>query len=384
LTILHNFTGGRDGANPMAGLTLNAAGGLYGTTIAGGANGLGTVFQLVRSGDTWELHSLYAFNGLNNPRDGFSAYAGVVIGPDGLLYGTTHSGGDGNGCMQWYGCGTVFHIAPGRTARAWDEGILHRFGDADGSNPDHGDLAFDHAGHVYGTTRNGGAYQQGAVYELTSNRGIWTETVLHSFSGSPDGASPLSGIVFDREGNLYGTTEDGGANGWGTVYRLMPSGSEWREDVLNSFGNGTDGFTPTAGLILDASGNLYGATQDGGTGGGGTVFELSPLADDSWTFITLTNLLGPSSGGPNSNLIMDNAGNLYGTTSGDGSQLWGSVFKLTWSDGAWSYTSLHDFSGGIDGGTPYSSLAFDANGNLYGTAYSGGAYGYGVVFEITP
>ena len=154
--VLHNFTGGNDGATPVGSLTLDAAGDLYGTTIAGGAKGLGTVFRLAHSGGNWQFYVFYAFNGLNNLSDGISPYAGVVIGPDGLLYGTTHSGGDGNGCMEWHGCGTVFGLRPGRTVQSWADAILHRFGSADGSNPDHGDLIFDPAGNLYGTTRNGG------------------------------------------------------------------------------------------------------------------------------------------------------------------------------------------------------------------------------------
>jgi uncharacterized repeat protein (TIGR03803 family) len=383
-TVVHNFTGGTDGATPMGTLTTDGLGALYGTTIAGGANGLGTVFRLARSGDTWEFYALYAFDGLNNLDDGISPFAGVVIGPDGLLYGTTHSGGDGNGCMEWHGCGTVFDLKPGRTVELWDDVILHRFGSADGSNPDHGDLLFGPGGDIYGTTRNGGDYQQGAVYKMISNRGGWTETVLHSFGGSPDGASPLSELIIDQQGNLYGTTSAGGANGWGAIFRLKPSGSGWSEDLLYSFTNGLDGITPAAGLVLDGAGNLYGATQGGGTGGGGTIFELAPSAGDTWNFSTIANLQGTSSGGPNGALVMDAAGNLYGTTSRDGAYDWGSVFHLTLSNGAWTYHSLHDFTGGMDGGTPDSSLVFDANGNLYGTASAGGASGQGVIFEIAP
>jgi uncharacterized repeat protein (TIGR03803 family) len=384
-TVLHDFTGGNDGAAPAAGVTPDTAGNLYGTTTIGGAMGLGIVFHLARTGDTWRLYPLYAFNGLNDLRDGFDPLAGVVIGRDGEVYGTTHSGGDGNGCMQWYGCGTLFHIAPGRTAHQWQEVIFHRFGDADGSNPDRGDLTFDAAGHLYGTTRNGGAYQQGTVFELTEDpRGFWTENVLYGFAGSPDGAAPLSGIAIDEQGSLYGTTSAGGASGYGAVYRLLNSGSGWTEEVLYSFGNGADGLTPTGGMLVDSAGILYGATQDGGPGAGGVVFELSPLGEDIWSFQTLAELSGPSSGGPASNLIMDNEGNLYGTTVGDGALHWGSVFKLTRSGGGWSYQSLHDFSGGMDGGTPYGRLSVGDHGELYGTASAGGAYGQGVVFEIVP
>ena len=348
-----------------------------------GAWGIGTAYRFWRAADSWHFQALYAFDGLNNLRDGFAPYAGLVIGSDGSLYGTTHAGGQGSDCAQRYGCGTVFRISPGANIGAWDEAVLHGFGYSDGSNPDHGDLVFDHAGNLYGTTRNGGANGQGTVFELTSNRGAWTETVLHSF-GEVDGASPLSGVVFDGQGNLYGTTSAGGADGMGTVYRLQPSGAGWGEDVLYSFTNGIDGSTPVAGLIVDTSGNLYGATETGGTAGGGTVFELSTTAGGSWSFTTLVSLSGPPSGGPAGNLLMDAGGNLYGTTSGDGSQNFGSVFKLTWSNGAWSYHSLHDFTGGMDGGTPYSRLVLDATGDLYGTASADGAYGQGVIFEIAP
>ena len=258
--VLHDFTGGNDGSGPSAGLTPDAGGGFYGTTSTGGAWGIGTAYRFWRTGDSWHFQALYAFDGLNNLRDGFAPYAGLVIGSDGSLYGTTHAGGQGSDCAQRYGCGTVFRISPGANIGAWDEAVLHGFGYSDGSNPDHGDLVFDHAGNLYGTTRNGGANGQGTVFELTSNRGAWTETVLHSF-GEVDGASPLSGVVFDGQGNLYGTTSAGGADGMGTVYRLQPSGAGWGEDVLYSFTNGIDGSTPVAGLIVDTSGNLYGAQK---------------------------------------------------------------------------------------------------------------------------
>ena len=382
-TVLHNFSGGNDGGVPYAGLTPGADGSFYGTTTAGGAYGLGTAYRLAGSGGSWQVRALYAFDGLNNLRDGMQPYAGLTIGTDGSVYGTTHSGGQGNGCMQRYGCGTVFRIKAGATIAGWDESVLHSFGNTNGSNPDRADLVQDGAGNLYGTTRSGGAYAQGTVFELTSGRGMWSETVLHSFSGS-DGATPLSGIVFDRQGNLYGTTSAGGANGMGAVYRLRSSGSGWMEEVLYSFTNGADGSTPAGGLILDPSGNFYGATQSGGTAGGGTVFELSPSSGGGWDVAVLASLSGRSSGGPASNLVMDAAGNLYGMTAGDGSQHFGSVFKLTRSNGAWRYSSLHDFTGGTDGGTPYSNLVFDGSDNLYGTTSTGGTYGQGVIFEIAP
>jgi len=392
--VVYNFTGGSDGANPIAGVTLDPAGNLYGTTSAGGGRGFGNVYRLVHSGPNWLFYLLYAFEGLTqNSTDGSAPYSGVVIGPDSFLYGATHSGGDGQGCKALHGCGTVYRVGPkpGHIFDPWEETVLFQFGTEDGSNPDYGNVVFDQAGNLYGTTRNGGAYLQGAVYKLTQSGGNWTETVVYSFTGSPDGAAPLSGPIFDQAGNLYGTTSAGGTNGWGTVYQLKPSGSGWTENILHRFQNGSDGLTPTGGVVFGPLGDLYGATQAGGMGGSGTVFELTPVSGGSWNFSTQYGFPGAGVGGSYRTVVVDGSGNLYGTTSGGGAHQWGSVFKLTPSNSGWTYSSLHDFTG-ADGGTPYGSLAFDANGNLYGTTFFGGTgqcnaqgfAGCGVVFEITP
>jgi uncharacterized repeat protein (TIGR03803 family) len=386
-SVVYNFTGSSDGANPVAGVTVDRSGSLYGTTSAGGRKGFGTVYRLVHSGPNWLFYLVYTFEGLTqNSTDGSAPYARVVIGPDGFLYGTTHSGGEGQGCKALHGCGTVYTVRPkpGNIWVPWQETVLYSFGTNDGSNPDYGDLVFDQAGNLYGTTRNGGANLQGAVYELSPNGANWMEKVLYSFAGQPDGATPLGGPVFDRAGNLYGTTYAGGTNGTGTVYQLKPSGSGWTENILHSFQTGSDGVAPTGGVNFDQPGNLYGATQTGGAAGGGTVFELTSLLGGSWSLSTLYGFLGTAFGGAYRTVVMDAAGNLYGTTSSDGAHPWGSVYKLTRSNGGWTYSSLHDFTGGADGGTPYGSLVFDGSGNLYGTASAGGANGQGVVFEITP
>lgn len=385
--VVHNFSGSPDGANPIAGVTLDAAGNIYGTTSAGGRMGFGTVYRLVHSGPNWLFYLVYTFNGLTqNSTDGSAPYSRVVIGPDGFLYGTTHSGGNGQGCKALHGCGTVYSVKPkpGNIWVPWQETVLYQFGTYDGSNPDYGDLVFDQAGNLYGTTRNGGAYLLGAVYKLTPSSGTWSEQVLYSFAGSPDGATPLSGPIFDQAGNLYGTTNAGGVNGWGTAYQLKPSGPPWTESILHNFQGGSDGIAPTGGVVFDPAGDLYGATQTGGAGGGGTVFELTPQSGGSWSLNPLYGFIGQGFGGQYRTVAMDNTGNLYGTASGGAAHPWGSVFKLTRTNGGWTYISLHDFTGGADGGTPYGSLAFDANGNLYGTTYAGGANGQGVVFEISP
>jgi uncharacterized repeat protein (TIGR03803 family) len=342
---------------------------------------------LKRSGSGWIFTPLYAFTGGS---DGI-APAGVIFGPDGSLYGTTLQGGEGD-CQYlggpYTGCGTVFNLKPPATACKtapcdWTETVLYRFtGGVDGGVPSYGDLVFDQAGNIYGTTITGGSGNGGAVYELTPSHGGWTENTLYSFTEGADGGTPFGSVVFDSAGNLYGTTSYGGRNDLGTVFQLTPSGSGWAESVLYNFQNGSDGSYPYAGLIFDAFGNLYGSTTSGGTGGGGTIFTLTP----SNGYRTLTTIHSFSGiGGPAANLLMDGTGNLYGTTVIDGVHEYGSVFKLTYSIGGWTYNSLHNFTFGSDGAYPESNVVFDANGNLYGTASSGGAgcwYGCGVVWEI--
>jgi uncharacterized repeat protein (TIGR03803 family) len=381
-TVIHTFTGGGDGANSYAGLTMDQAGNLYGTASLGGGSGNGTVFRLSQKGSGWVFTPLYSFQG--SP-DGATPEARVVFGPDGILYGTTSFGG---ACG---GCGTVFNLKPYPTACktalcGWQETVLYSFtGGTDGMNPGLGDLIFDQAGNLYGTTSGGGAYGYGAVFELVPSQGGWTEKLLYSFTGGSDGSQPFAGLIFDNAGNLYGTTVYGGTYGWGTVYELTPSGSGWTVTVLYTFQGGSDGRDPFGGLIFDQAGNLYGDNWSAGPNDGGTVFELAP-SNGSWTYSVVYGFKGYGPYGPAANLVMQGAGNLYGTTvnNGHGSYGNGNVFELTSSGGSWTYTSLYDFTGGNDGAEPLCTVIFDANGNLYGTTYYGGADGNGVVWEITP
>jgi uncharacterized repeat protein (TIGR03803 family) len=396
-TVIHTFMGGADGDEPNYGLTIDSNRNLYGTTFSGDS-GLGTAFMLSPGNPDWILAPLYMFTGGS---DGAAPYAAVVFGPDGSLYGTTGFGGKPNpSCTTgggFTGCGTVFNLKspaphhPRSPSGYWTETVLYDFlGLSDGALPYGARLIFDQEGNLYGTAFSGGIDCPGSggcgvVYKLTPSNGRWTQSVLYSFSGGNDAAHPWAGVIFDQSGNLYGTTEFGGAYGFGTVYELMPSASGWTEKVLYSFQNQQDGGQPYAGLIFDASGNLYGATTTGGIGNGGTVFELTP-SGAGWSFQTLYAFAGGHgelAGGPTASLVFDNGGNLYGATAGDGAYNFGAVFKLTLSsNGSWTYTSLYDFTGGNDGRLPRSNLVFDQYGNLYGTA-SGGATGYGVVFEIT-
>lgn len=378
-TVLHTFTGGTDGKAPEAGLTLDAAGNLYGTASAGGS-GSGTVYRLTHKGSGWTFSPLYNFAGGD---DGATPIARVIIGPNGTLYGTTEYGGN---CVS--NCGTVFNLAPPvSVCKAvkcyWDEKVLYRFlgGDKDGYQPGYGDLVFDRAGNLYGTTIFGSANSSGIVFELTPSSGSWTENILYAMT-SDSGVYPYSGVIFDHAGNLYGTAlESGPETIYGTVYELTPSGSGWAETTLHNFQEATDGSSPWGGVIFDSSGNLYGTTSNRGPSGGGTVFKLTP-SNGTWTLTVLHSFAG--SGGPQGGLTMDAAGNLYGTTYGDGTHDYGNVFELSPSDGGWTYTDLYDFTGGDDGGNPLGSVAMDANGNLYGTTSSYGTHGYGVIWEITP
>jgi uncharacterized repeat protein (TIGR03803 family) len=385
--VIYTFAGQNDGANPYAGVTIDRAGNLYGTTYAGGNAGNGTVFQLKRKGAGWILSPLYNFAGGN---DGAQPRARVVIGPDGGLYGTTYTGA-GTGCGGT-GCGTVFNLRPPLSACIaavcpWKETVLYQFtGGTDGGQP-LGDLVFDQAGNIYGTTQQGGVPNTcaklgcGVVYELTRSGGTWTESAIYQFAGGADGQVPNSGVVFDQSGDLFGTTVNGGSSNFGTVFELIPSQSGWTHKVIYNFQNLSDGKLPNSGVTFDASDNMYGTAVFGGTGNGGTVFELTPSGAD-WTANVVYGLTGGA--GPFGNLSVDASGNLYGTTWEDGDYAVGSVIKLMPSNGSWIYESLHDFTGGNDGKLSLSNLVFDASGNMYGTAAYGGASGYGVVFEITP
>jgi uncharacterized repeat protein (TIGR03803 family) len=388
--VLYNFTGYSDGADPAAGLTMDGAGSLYGTTEFG-ANGSGTVFKLTHRNSAWVLSPLYAFpfQGEANP------VARVIFGPDGSLYGTTQFGGSGP-CNGSYGdnCGTVYNLKPPASACKaalcpWTETMLYSFNGPDGEFPT-GDMVFDNAGNLYSTTSEGGSKGLGTVFRLTPSNGGWTQTVLYNFTGGADGLVPVAGPTFDRFGSLYGTT----SYGPGTVYRLTPGGGGWTETTLYTFQGGSDGGYPSGGVIFDQANNLYGTTTTyGPSGSAGTAFELTP-SSGAWAFTLLSGLpySGYSDGGSYASLVMDNGGNLYGTTYVDGVHSCGSVFKLTPGGGGWTYTSLHDFTCGNDGGLPLGSLILDTKGNLYGTALVGGTggnycypnSGCGVVFEITP
>lgn len=385
-TVIHNFVGGADGAAPMGGLTFDRAGNLYGLANFGGntggncgTTGCGVVYKLTKHNSSWVLNALYNFAGGDdgaNPQT-----ASVVFGPDGAIYGSTYYGGGG---CPGNGCGTVFKLQPPANvchsvSCLWSETLLHAFNGSDGAGPV-GAVIFDSGGNLDGATNNGSFNNGGAIYQL--NAGGWHELILFHPYGYPG-----SSVSIDHAESLYGTTFNGGTNKFGSIYQLTQSGSGWLETDLYDFTNGADGSYPIAGVIFDDAGNLYGATASGGAGNSGTVFKLTK-SNGNWSYSLLYTFQGPNNGnliaGPVGNLVMDAGGTLYGTTLVDGAFGFGAVFKLSPSNGNWTYTSLHDFTGGSDGGYPYSNLVFDGNGNLYGTASSGGTWGLGVTFEITP
>ena len=372
--ILYKFQGDFDGWYPKPGLTFDAAGSLYGTTESGGA--------YMWYGTAFKLtpnpDGSWSHSVIHsfNQFDGSTPKFGMIFDAAGNLYGTTAGGGPGNG--------TVFKLTPNPDG-SWSENVIHSFTGNDGESPVSG-LVFDDSGNLYGTTPSGGAYGYGTAFQLTPNPdGSWNETVLHSFNWSwKEGRGSLAGLILDAIGNLYGTTSDGGAHDYGTVFKLTPNpDGSWSESTIYSFG-GANGRWPQAGLALDAAGNLYGTTSAGGAYDLGTVFKLTVNPDGTWTRSKLHTFKGPDGTIPNF-IILDAAGNLYGTTARGGPYNCGTAFKLTPNpDGGWTMSKLHVFRGRPgDGCSPW-CLTFDVAGNLYGTTFAGGKHENGVVFRITP
>ena len=362
-SVLYSFAGGTDGTEPLfSGVIRDPAGNLYGTTYSGGASNYGTVFKVDTSGNETVL---YSFTGR---ADGRTPYAGLVRDPAGRLYGTTYNGGL-RSAMCASGCGVVFEVAANG-----QEKVLHRFsGGTDGALPI-GGLIRDAAGNLYGTTQMGGASGSGTVFKLDAS-GV--ETVLYSFAGLPDGQYPFAGLIRDSAGNFYGTTSNGGAIGFGTVFKLDAAG---HETVLYSFTGGSDGGSPQAPVLRDKNGNLYGTTFLGGANYGvGTVFKVDVSGNET----VLHNFAGNDGKYPEAGLIRDSQGNLYGTAlqGGPADNLGGNIFKIS-RQGTWSV--LYNFTGGPDGGNPAGGLLMDSAGNLYGTTASGGTSNRGTVFKFAP
>jgi uncharacterized repeat protein (TIGR03803 family) len=383
--VIHNFGGLVDGAKPVAGVTIDQAGNLFGTTYGGGAHGglqgYGVVYKLALRGSSWLLTPLYNFEA---GQDGAYPTAPPVIASNGVLYGNTR-GGAGTRCNEGIGCGTLYELQPpagicGRVQCYWNESVLYRFtGSTDGGNPV-GTLTLDASGNMYGATNAGGDTGSGVAFKLARSGGTWTQNVIYSFDTPSDGLQPVSTLTFDASGNLLGVAGSGGAHNFGTIFKLTEGGLGWSISNIFDF---DDTLYGAGDLLRDSDGNFFGAAGAGGEFGHGAVFELSP-ADGGWNLQVIYSFeqggIGPSGG-----LAMDVTGNLYGTTLYQGDFHDGTVFKLSPSNGSWTYTDLHDFSGGADDGcNPYGGVSLDRNGNLFGTTYNCGASDNGVVWEVAP
>jgi uncharacterized repeat protein (TIGR03803 family) len=425
-TVLHTFVNKSDGAFPFGGLTLDAKGNPYGTTDIGGLPlGDGTVYQLTpKASGGFTFRTIHTFS--QAAGDGGNPAGSVVLDAAGNIYGTTSNG-------QIGGCGIVYELSPTRSG-TWKETILHKFrGNSDGCNSS-GFVTLDQAGNLFGATVSGGGgvnnvfcnHGCGTVFELTKMAsGKFTEKVIHRFTGeNADGRNPLGGLVFDKSGNLWGTTQVGGHSKsstcsadrlCGTVFELTPSANEtWTESTLFSFSDNATGFNPITNLVIDEEGNLYGTTVNGGPSLEGLVFKLTPEGAGKVTESIVHEFGGACCTDgihPFNGLTIDAAGNLYGTVQGGGGTTTvctggfvdvgcGVVYKLTpnASKTRWEETILYAFLGSSDGATPLDDrVAVDANGNVFGSAASGGDFdfnkthcagnlpgGCGVVFEVKP
>ena len=375
LTTLTSFNV-NNGAYSRAGLIADANGNLFGTTYSGGAYGYGTVYEITNSSGVYNgtpiILASFDFSHGANP------FAGLIADANGNLLGTTSSGGA-------YGYGTVFEITNNSGVYGGTPIVLASFDSSDGAFPFAGLLA-DANGNLFGTTSSGGAYGNGTVFEITNNSGVYggTPIALASFNGS-DGAFPVAGLIADANGNLFGTTYIGGAYGYGTVFEITNSSGVYADTpiALASFDN-SDGAYPYDSLIADAHGNLFGTTNSGGAYGDGTVFEITNSSGVyASTPTPLASFNGSDGGHPYAGLIADADGNLFGTTYAGGAYGYGTVFEIANSSGVYAPpVALVSFNGS-DGALPYAGLIADAKGNLFGTTLSGGAEGFGSVFEVT-
>jgi uncharacterized repeat protein (TIGR03803 family) len=405
LKVLHAFTGKADGATPHGSLIFDSAGNLYGVTAGGGSStctgGCGTAYELSpTTSGPWKVTPVFQFT----HEAGSPPVGNLLLNSSGDLIGVTNTGS--------FTQGLVYELS--RSKGSWQQSLSYIFnGPSDGGLPSDG-LVADSKGNLYGVDILYGddsacsGYGCGAAFELTpTSSGFWLETTLHDFTGGADGAYPNAHLISDSAGNLYGTAPYGGnltgacpIPGCGVVFQLSRNSSGiWTQTILYSF-SGPDGASPFGSLAMDAAGNLYGTTFYGGkycpSAGCGVVFKLAPNSDGTWQQTMLHDFRFTDGAQPESGLVLDSAGNLYGTTSQGGISTscggngCGVLFKLApTASGPWTFSRLHAFTGGLDGAqssnvvvnTP---LIFGSDGNLYGVAGTGGAHGDGIVFSIAP
>ena len=378
-SVLYNFGVSGDGLYPQSELVADKAGNLYGTTEYGGTANLGTVFELTPSG-TETL--LYSFTG--GATDGaYPIHAPLVFDKAGNLYGETSQGGPVN-------AGTVFELK--LSGGTWTETVLHIFNayPKDGYNPQSG-LSFDAAGNMYGTTVQGGKNNLGTVFQMKQSKGKWTEKLIHNFASGNGGYYPYGGIVVGANGYFYGTTYYGGTTfNAGTVYRLFSARGSWVEQVVYIFTGGAGGTNPYAGMTMDTAGNFYGTTYVGGNSNYGTVYKLTLGKNKKYTQKVLYSFKGYLSNDGEypefAAVILDAKGNIFGATyQGGSSSNEGTVYELKLTKGKYKESVLHAFvdTSGSDGYYPQAGVIL-VKGKLYGTSEYGGIHGYGTVFEVTP
>jgi uncharacterized repeat protein (TIGR03803 family) len=375
VTVLYNFQGGSaDGGYPYASLVADKSGALYGTTNGGGPADLGTVFKLTPSGSKYTESILHSFGGTG---DGSLPYGSLLLGSGGVLYGTTYSGGK-------YGDGCVYALTP--SGKSYTESVVYSFGGSpDGGNPYAG-LSQNAAGTLFGTTLYGGLNGFGAVFALTPSGGSYKESVLYSFDGGKDGATPYGGILSAKSGVLYGTTFAGGENGDGTVYALTPSGKTYAESIVYSFAGGAkDGANPYAALV--ASGDLvFGTTAAGGTAGDGTAFQVKLAKAKGKSKESVLHSFGGTGDAsqPYGALLLGADDALYGATFAGGADGQGAIFELSKSGKTYAESVVASFPGYPGAANAYAGVIASSTGTLLGTTFGGGDEGYGTVFEVTP
>jgi uncharacterized repeat protein (TIGR03803 family) len=381
--VLHSFTGTTDGSQPDAGLTPGPKGSFYGSTFYGGTANQGVIYQLTLGASGWTETVLYNFQG--GSADGANPFGTLAIDAAGNIYGTTASGGRDYGKGGSPGNGIVYELSPSPTG--WKETIIHFFYHTPSSG-----LVMDGTGNLYGETGGGGSSNAGTVFQMKPMATGWSYRAIYSFAGATnnDGNYPWGGVIFDRKGNLYGATIQGGTNYSGSVFELKPQpNGTWIEDQLYVFQNTADGVFPEGSVIFDKAGNLYGTTLYGGDVscaqgyGCGLVFELSPNGG-SWSKTTLYDFTGaPDGHAPDASMTFDKAGNLWGTTSNGGSNNSGALFELKpQAGGTWQESIVYSFLDGSDGGYPSTPLLIDGKGNIWGTTQVGGAFTEGVAYEF--
>lgn len=382
--VLFSF-GGDHGEYPDTDLVMDRSGNLYGTTVSGGDFDSGTVFQLTHTASGWKQQVLYSFSGT---ADGGQPYKGVTLDNQGNLYGTAVIGGTGGVCVE-DGCGVVYQLTP--SASGWTQTVIYNFqGGKDGYGPGAG-LTLDRKGNLYGMTPTGGANGLGIIYQLHPlGGGTWKERILHTFTGGADGASGSAGkLLLDAQGNLFGVATTGGSHGSGVAFELSPNqNGSWKFKPIYEFKGQPDAGFPYGGLVFDQSGNLYGTTYYDGADDLGSVYELVAGAGGTWHERVLHSFAGgPDGSGSIATLVLDAHGNFYGTTSegGDAACNCGIIFKLVPSgNGNWQESVVYLFKGPPDAAFAYDGLLGDRAGNLYGTTVHGGSGNNGALFRFKP